>query len=299
MAFAIVGLRPATAFAIAGGTSLSLTPGGSFTYTSGSAGAYTPVMTMSFSGTLGNVATAYFSYNRSGRETFSADVAGPHGEAQVLKLTIPQWDGVGSSASMFFGGGLVGSSFPLDSDQDLWFRLYHYFPTSFCAGADSAGDYWGPVKWVRVEWTDGAKMTYELGGFNQGSCASAASAPYPYLGTKEYFPDQSNMYFPTQVVLQRDQWVALQFHMHTGSSGFLEGWVDDTYLGRANASIIPSTFTNKSIGSIVIGDYWNGGSYQANTWYVQDLIATTQTPDTLDSGGLPYIAPSAKVADFA
>jgi hypothetical protein len=89
----------------------------------------------------------------------------------------------------------------------------------------------------------------------------------------------------------------LQFQIHwSTTSGWIRVWDHDTYIGQfsAGATLEPGTyFTN-----LVLGDYWNGGSRQSTSWYIDELIITTQTPNTLDGGGRPYIDPRTKASDF-
>ncbi|HEU4654400.1 MAG TPA: hypothetical protein VFS47_10455 [Steroidobacteraceae bacterium] len=108
-----------------------------------------------------------------------------------------------------------------------------------------------------------------------------------------------NQPFPdyTAAPLVRGKWQALQTHWHFGDSdGYVEGWVDDTYLGRSNHTTLKSGAT---VDGIVYGDYWNGGFPVDQAFYYDDVIVTAQKPNTVDSGGRPFIHPSHKVSDFS
>jgi len=80
---------------------------------------------------------------------------------------------------------------------------------------------------------------------------------------------------------------AFNFFQH-GQTGLFPKVGDTTYSNAVNP-----------FNSMWLGDYWNGGSHQSNTFYTQDVIASKATPTTLDAGGRPFISPSTKAGDFS
>ena len=88
----------------------------------------------------------------------------------------------------------------------------------------------------------------------------------------------------------------------------MEFWLGETYLGRGfdpNAGNTETFGTSPSgittLDNIRVGDYWNGNAFQTTFTYQDEYIfynATGNPPNTLDSGGRPYISPSHQVSDF-
>src|SRR5690606_19295988 len=115
----------------------------------------------------------------------------------------------------YFGGNLPNPSWTVDMGEDLWIRSYHYFPSAFCSGYGSNGDGWGNTKWMRVEWDNGStfrRLTGQLGGFGNNSCN--ASGPTHRGVTLEGFGGEQNQWWTTNAQIPRDQWAALQWHIH-------------------------------------------------------------------------------------
>jgi hypothetical protein len=148
--------------------------------------------------------------------------------------------------------------------------------------------------------TESARLTYQLGGFSGSSCSSAGSSPTLSFLTVEGVPNGDHVSLEGvngPRIVPRDQWRALQFQIHwSTTAGWVRVWDHDTYVGQfsAGATLEPGTY----LTNLVLGDYWNGGSRQATSWYIDELIITAQTPNTLDSGGRPYIDPRTKASDF-
>lgn len=51
-------------------------------------------------------------------------------------------------------------------------------------------------------------------------------------------------------------------------------------------------------GQTLGGDSWNGSTNRDGDWYVGESPMRSETPDTLDAKGRPYITPSARVDDW-
>jgi hypothetical protein len=286
------------------------------TVTVGQGGSYSPFLARSFAeGTNGNGITLF---NPEGDGVkYSNDITGPLGESLVGKISA-------TSGNNYFGGYFDFADYGGNLDatdligNDLWVRIYHYFPSSFCAGYGStSGDGYGATKWLRFgmgtssqDYWEGSRMTFQLGNFSSGSCASAANAPRVSYVSMEGFPDQDEppyFYFGDEYdynggpLIGRDAWHALQFQIHFGytrASSYIRGWIDDTYIGQPiqNSATFPGA--SYLLKSMFFGDYWNGSPASSCSWYVGNIIMTTDPPDTVDSGGRPYIAPSADARDW-
>lgn len=258
---------------------------------------YTPFYTASFNGTPDSSNISEFTSSFPGTQ-YSNDITGPHGESIVLRNFLP----AGSPGS--FGGTMLDPpAVGLTTGDTVWFRKYVYFPTAFCAGYGTNPDGWGQCKWLRLQWQTGgalSRMTAQIGDMSSSACASAGTAPTFWGFTFEGINGTSNQQFVTPPAFSRDEWVAMQFAMHIhATEGWLRGWLNSTYLGEIGPIDTTPDNTGDGFTKMVLGDYWNGFSHQDNTWYLQDFIATKETPNTTDSGGRPYISPSTKVSDFA
>jgi hypothetical protein len=269
---------------------------------------YTPFYTRDFQeGTIGANLQNFSSSSASRPVQYSNDIAGPFGEAKVAKV------GLNTGAFNAFGGQFtdwVTKSRASLIGTDVWIRIYHYFPTAFCSGySTQAGDGYGATKWLRLGFnSDASRMTYQLGGFTSSSC-NANGPRVTYVST-EGFPDATGgLYhyfgaggdYQTGPVIGRDAWHALQLQIHFGdlrSNSYVRAWIDDTYVGQptANSATLPAGATGWD--QLFLGNYWNGGTPSTNSWYVANMIITQETPDTLDSGGRPYISPVTQVSDF-
>lgn len=233
----------------------------------------------------------------------SADVPSRDGTKGVCKLTI-------AAGGQFFGG--VFTTQELKNGDEIWVKMDHYFPTAFCAGSGTvSGDYWGPTKWMRMDWggssgSNQQRFTFELGNFGRSTCATNGPNVWgavPEISTiSGQWVDPYNYLFPTQAVFPRDKWAAWQVHIKIGTTratSFIEGWLDDKYLGVAPVTsptmpdLVKGSRPGPNGGYLVdfyVGNYWNGGSLKANTWYMDNFVVT-KTPNAKDSGGRAYIAP--------
>jgi hypothetical protein len=237
---------------------------------------------------------------------YSTDVAGPFGGAVVGKSELNL---TGPNALLQFGGYLLTNR-AFVAGTDLWLRMYTYFPLDFCFSYGSYGDGWGPIKWFRISANNanGPRSTIEMGtptamgdGYNfrpWPTCGTtvalwadvnemgAGTSPFPY-----YKPELGGK------AITRGVWLALQvqWHFGDGAAGYTRGWVDDVYLGQNNHTTCPA---GSVIERLVLGDYWNGGFPKQQAFYIDDIIITTQTPNTLDSGGRPYISPATSAASW-
>lgn len=266
---------------------------------------YTPLFTYSASGQT--VGQRLVDFNPEGTPPiYSNDVTGPFGQSPVIKV-------FGTAGSNWYGGRwkheFGQSAAQLLSAGNMWIRVYHRFPKEFCAGHGStSGDGWGFTKWLRLQFntsklfswdTQSGRLTYQLGGFSLNSCTSAATSPTISIVTMEGVPNGKFIWLDGNGarVVPRDQWRALQLQIHwSTTSGWVRVWDHDTYIGQFSDG--PTLEADTYLTNLVLGDYWNGGSIQATSWYIDELVVTTQTPNTLDSGGRPYIDPRTRVSDF-
>ena len=256
---------------------------------------YTPFFKSALgAGTPGQNATTDFN-NLSGRSTVvSTDISGPFGESQIVKV------GVLVANSGNYGGSFNNSGTPLSVGDETWFRLYCYFPTAFCAGAGGGGDFDQSIKFYRPTFASGQRLYGKLGGFTNNACANTATSP-TMLGLACDFAPVSNDYVNSPQPIPRDTWVALQWyikHGQTAGTSVARVWIGSAYQGDITMTEPMYPATASDIGFYALGDYYNGGAKQDTWFYISNVIATKQQPNTVDSGGRPYISPTARISDF-
>lgn len=227
---------------------------------------------------------------------YSSDIPGPFGSAVTAKQTQ-------TAGLLWFGGYPLKVS--LREGADLWIRIYQFFPNDFCFSYGTAeNDGWGATKWIRAQ-TTGGRSTIEMGtagpldddryGFKRWPTCGTVTAMYGDINEM----GAGNRPFPnyTSAPIVRGRWQAIQVQWHFSSSGgFTRGWVDDVYLGQSNHTTLPS---GAALEEIIYGDYWNGGAPKNQAFYFDEIVITTTAPNTLDSGGRPFIHPNTRVAHFS
>lgn len=261
---------------------------------------YTPLFLSNLTG--GNVGdepiSSEWGFGQQASLKYSTDIAGPFGESKCGKLIIP--GGGVYPQSYFFGGGITSSTFSLTSGDNLWIRQYQRFTAGFCAAysnTDASGmDGYGNTKWFRGYFDDHPFWTFHLQNFSHQSC----NVNGPRIGDIETDTGIDG-FEGAGVILTRDEWLAIQLHVRCSSvaaNAFCRVWIGETFIGELSTPTMTTHPGGTSTCYIRLGDYWNGGSYQSSTVYLGDTIVTKQTPNTLDSGGRPFIHPLHKKADF-
>lgn len=208
------------------------------------------------------------------------------------------WATVGGN---FFGGRYLEPQEAIGDGDDIWMRHALFFPDGFCFGFGSTpSDGWGSTKWMRIEFdgsmggSPGNRLTLQLGNFAPMGCNDQFRV---YGATREYI-QAANLRPPTDMLLSTGQWhmVQWQVHLATDESGFIRFWVDDEFLGQVDAATLGAP--EREIAFIQYGDYWNGSPFEDVSWYVDEIIMTTQAPNTTDALGQPYIDPNTRVDDW-
>jgi hypothetical protein len=245
-----------------------------------------------------------------GAEAEGADALASTVGAGVVYSDEQALDGVGKSCKSFgeagnnfFGGEFNTPGMDVGDQDDIWIRQALFFPNGFCFGyGDTSGDGWGATKWMRMEFDDGnpntggpgSRLTLQLGNMGNGVCNDNTEI---WGATREY-AGTANCEVSTHAPLQTGAWhmVQWQVHMAADASGFIRFWLDDQYLGQWDGQTLPNG--NPKLDFVIYGDYWNGSPFENGEWYMDDVIMTSQAPDTLDSGGRPYISPETRVSDW-
>lgn len=271
-----------------------------FTERSGVMPTYTPLMLETWSeGTNGNtISTSNFVPRGStSTATYTNAVTGPFGAPITGQFTIEE-------AGRNFGGSLAGGvgGTTCAEGTSMWIRVANRIPAEFCAGyqlsTGEGSDGYGSTKWIRLGFAPtGQRLTLQLSGFLDSACGTNVSVGY----ISDEIGGSGPQYFPSSPVLARNTWNMIQIRIYfstNASLGYAELWIDDTYIGQTgNFQTLP--VGDDVLNDLTLGDYWNGASQADNTWQWDEIIVTQETPNTLDSGGRPYISELTQVSDFS
>lgn len=202
-----------------------------------------------------------------------------------------------------FFGGKQDLPTTAGEGETVWFRAFFYFPETFSFSADNiTGDYWGFGKFMVLSQVGGggSRMYMQLpspsmknygdDGFSPAGILVGADAP------------MSTCWNPGNGLswtVPRNRWVALQMAWKLSTTnGWVRLWADDTFIGECS-TIMPQGYR---VGNWGIGNYWNGGPWIQNSstadFWMDDVVVTKQTPNTVDSQGRPYIHPSHFAGEF-
>jgi hypothetical protein len=209
----------------------------------------------------------------------------------------------GEADQNFFGGRYRTDGADVGSGDDLWMRHALYFPDGFCFGYGTReGDGWGATKWMRIEFDNGDpvtggpgdRLTLQLGNMARQGCNDSGTL---WGATREY-AGATNAEVEGDNTIETGRWQMIQWHVHFApdETGFIRFWIDDRFLGEWRGQTIGDD--DPRVDMIVYGDYWNGSPYQDVAWYLDEVIMTSEAPDTLDAEGHPYISPSARADDW-
>jgi len=261
---------------------------------------YTPLKLASFdSGTVGQLASGATGFDHpqsgvAGQPLYSTSIAGPFGGGKVAKMA---WSAANQST---FGGDLFRGTQTINDGDELWVRQYLYLvPTfSWAYGSNSPGDGWGGTKWLRQFFgtvidppgNDNCFQMHNTGGGRAWGM------------TREGYAGGLNMQFDISSVpdVPQGQWVCQEYYIGFNSNpllGKIRYWQDGMFIQEVIGQTKPSG--TQIMNRILHGDYWNGLSPQAQTWYLDEIIITVVRPDAIDAGGRPYIGTARKVSDFS
>ena len=267
---------------------------------------YAPIFAFNFNGTNGNSASqAEFSpepdQSPLNSLTYSNDIPGPFGETINAKQSIVAYDAGNDSSQLRFGGTCVGGAgLTIANGDRTFFGMHVYFPNPTCFAYGAAGDGYGSLKFARYGGSVGAnRITHQLGLFQNGStqgCGLSFNQSY----TSFEITGGADANTPSPLTLNVGQWNALCWEIlwQESATGYTRTWANGNYLGEVS-NIVTKPAGVGTYNDFTIGDYFNGGAFQAMTFYMQSLILTKEVPNTLDSGGRPYISPDTQVGDFA
>ena len=179
----------------------------------------------------------------------------------------------------------------------------------FANGTNGADGGSGRIKWMRFQYqTNSTRITTQLKA--NGSCTAPCTNCYPSMAIGAITGELINWPIPyriepTLVNFPKGQWNALQVYLYldnvpvsAGGKARIRAWINDKLITDTTTLPTLSAATGNDLKSVYWGDYWNGGFPQDQYWYMDQVIITSNRPNTTDSGGRYYIDPQTRVADF-
>ncbi|WP_421842843.1 hypothetical protein [Marinobacter algicola] len=229
-----------------------------------------------------------------GEEAFTSDSGNTrYTDEQVysgdgaLKLTIEQGSkGFGSLGGIidFASCDHVGGRI-LKKGDEVWVRVHVFFPKNFEFNRN------GRNKFLRLRTFSGSGNSE---GYNDLYLDGRLdSTPYDYIfeGVQRWYAmGEQEQLFPL------GQWRTVEYYLRLdnrtesqGGSARVRVWIDGELIGdtgeRANL-LTPDSY----IESLYFFTYWdNDGAHITQSFYVDDLVVTSDTPENRDANGFPFI----------
>lgn len=183
----------------------------------------------------------------------------------------------------YWGGGLT---FPasLKEGDEIWYRLYAYFPSGFNFNGAPV------VKFMRIHVAgpggsnNGWTSLFFDGGVNGGELKVDHEVNHSAFFKSS--PNNGNV-----ASISTGKWSAYELYIKfsaTPGKGIIRVWKDGALkLEDKKAPTFKSS--GDSAGRALIGTYWNGGSPKSQKMYIDDVVWTSQTPSNRDAKGNPFI----------
>jgi len=233
------------------------------------------------------------------KSVYSGDIVGPSGvPGKSLKIS-------NEVDNKWFGGKII--EVDLGEGEEVWVRWYQYFPDDFKFANGRNGDGYGGagmIKWLRFQYPGNSeRITFEIDatpGCAQ-PCESALSEMIPDMiigeGTSWKERNGNQAIFLQSPGHQKGSWHSIQMYMKLSSGsadigdgdGLIRMWVDSNLIAEYQRNTLPTNGGN--LKSVWLGNYWNGGYPNDQSFYIDDIKITSIVPATNDSNGNPYIAP--------
>lgn len=204
-----------------------------------------------------------------------------------LKLTIEEGSkGFGSLGGIIdfprcdsFGGRV------LKKGDEVWVRVHVFFPSDFEFNQN------GRNKFLRLRTFDSSGNSEGYNDLYFDGMLDTTTYDYIFEGLQRWYAmgDRDDL-FPL------GQWRTVEYYLKLddktedeGGDARLRVWIDGQLIGdtgsRANL-LTPDSY----IESLYFFTYWdNDGAHLTQSFYVDDLIVTSDTPDNVDSNGFPFI----------
>jgi len=225
------------------------------------------------------------------------------GSGKSVKCTI----GNGATDANFLAGRFLPHN--LGQGDEIWVRFRTFFPTGFNFDAGS-----GNLKFFRIDHGPGSGGNKGHGAHIDWYVCDVGDGSDPTnVGYWNWINESDHFWYPNTgdpivrahtipTGIVRNTWQTWNFYYKlnsVASSGRIRLWRDSTLIVDTNVyrtlgsatNVIGST-SDGSCQGIMFVTYWNGGSPQAQSCYVDDWTiydSITGAPSNTDSGGRPWI----------
>lgn len=236
-----------------------------------------------------------------------------HGQAIHVRVN-PGEELLPACSGGHFFGGRRDLPAPVPQGRTVWFRMYHYIPSTFsfgykyggssdrdeasACGRSADGNLW--LKWLVFAPDIGTARVYLM----------------PTAARRALVNDNPRIRIISEALhrpgdfgvdLPRDRWFSLQMavHVSSGDDGFIRAWLDDEYLGEV---VGPTTVEGASLVEWGLGDYWNGVPWtdgepgRSELWVDEIVVASDadgyEPPTGVDAEGHPFIPSCVRAADL-
>lgn len=218
-----------------------------------------------------------------GRTVYSAERA--YEGSQSARLTIHKGEeGYG------VWGGYIPHPTNLKRGDELWFRVRTFFPTGFDYYSHSGG---GRLKFLRFS-TLNAK-TGKSEGYNDIYIdKKGSSTPFKFIfeGENRWANVGKSSHWPSF-----DLWETYEFYVKfdavpksEGGHALIRFWKNGELLAEiSDRKTLRSV--ESQVGRTLLFTYWNGGAPRTQSMWVDDLVLTSERPQSKDSHGNPFIGP--------
>lgn len=207
---------------------------------------------------------------------------------QAAKLTIEKGQtGYGTWGGEFRFPNRVGSG------ETIWFQVYTYFPEGFDHYAYAEGY---RLKFLRIQ-------TLSSSGSNHGYIdfyIDRQDDPNPFKWIYEGRQQWVNVGEPEDLIV-KGQWESYQMRVTLGATPVASGGEAEIFIWK-NGNLLSHITNQKTLISdtdyaprALLFTYWNGGSPQTQSMYVDDVTITTDAPNFRDANGirmLPSVIPN-------
>ena len=192
-------------------------------------------------------------------------------------------------------GGILDLPSALHNGDEIWIRLRTFMPIGFNYDSTSGGN---RLKFLRVRTfhADGTHLGYDDWYINPKGSGTPFS--FTYEGVKGL---GWNNVGTSRDAIKLGVWETYEYYIKFGTvsvdnrgSSRMRAWKNGTLLKDMTDRVTFSD-TNDYAPSVYIFTYWNGGSPQTQTMYIDDLVITNEKPSNRDSHGNAYIG----VGDFS
>lgn len=188
----------------------------------------------------------------------------------------------GQSGKSYFPGGSIGKytggnyTFPqtLSEGDELWFRMYVYFPNNFDFTTNPR------TKLMRTKNGGGhTGLTWRSSGTVNANNE---------IDVSKFIANNPN--YKSLFTLEKGVWQAVEMYLKLSSkpgSGVYRVWHKGKLVfdDRKTQTLV----AGYNVPGGFFGSYWNGGSPKPQSMYVDDIVWTSDTPSNRDANGHPFI----------